>query len=52
MDLLHAANWLKERRWWVALVLVVIAGYTIGKDMALRDNSRAAATHSGSVGHA
>jgi len=29
---------LKEHRWWVALVVIVVAGYSIGKDLALRDN--------------
>ncbi len=31
---------LSRKRWWVALVVVVMMGYTLGKDMALRDNSR------------
>ena len=31
---------LSQKRWWVALVVVVIMGYTFGKDMALRDNVR------------
>jgi len=33
-------NWIKARRWWVAFVLVAIAGYSLGKDAALRDNAR------------
>ena len=26
--------------WWVALCVFAVFGYTIGKDMALRDNAR------------
>jgi hypothetical protein len=33
-------SWLKARRWVVAAVIIVFGGYTIGKDMALRDNAR------------
>ena len=36
-------DWMKAHRWWVALVLVIIAGYSVGKDAALRDNARDAA---------
>lgn len=28
-----------SRKWWIALALVAIAGYTLGKDRALRDNA-------------
>lgn len=35
----RAVDWLKSHRWWVALVLVVVIGYSIGKDLAFRDNS-------------
>lgn len=31
---------LSQKRWWVALVVIVVMGYTFGKDMALRDNAR------------
>ena len=30
--------WLKERKWWIALLLVIVAGYSVGKDRALQDN--------------
>ena len=43
METRHAIDWLRQRRWWVALVLVVVAGYSIGKDRALRDNEQASA---------
>ncbi len=40
MTLGRAVEWIKDHRWWVALVLVVVVGYSIGKDLALRDNAR------------
>ena len=40
MTLARAVAWLKAHRWWVALVLIVVAGYSIGKDLARRDNAR------------
>jgi hypothetical protein len=40
MTLARAVEWVKAHRWWVALLLVVIAGYSVGKDLALRDNAR------------
>ncbi|MBA3525767.1 MAG: hypothetical protein M3438_07965 [Pseudomonadota bacterium] len=43
MELRRATDWVKAHRWWVALVLVIVAGYSIGKDLALRDNRQAAA---------
>ena len=33
-------QWIRGHRWLVALVAVVIAGYSLGKDAALRDNAR------------
>ena len=30
-----AANW-----FWIALMIIVIFGYAVGKDIALRDNAR------------
>ena len=33
-------HWVKANRWAVALVAVVIVGYSVGKDAALRDNAR------------
>ena len=49
MGLNEIKNWVGRNRWMVALVLVVIAGYVVGKDRALRDNARDAASleHSG-----
>jgi ABC-type transport system involved in cytochrome c biogenesis permease component len=26
-------------RWWIALLVVVIFGYSVGKDLAFRDNA-------------
>ena len=40
MSLERAIEWTKARRWWVALLVVVIAGYSIGKDIAQRENAR------------
>ena len=40
MTLTRAVEWMKAHRWWVALVVVVIAGYSAGKDLAVRDNAR------------
>ena len=34
-----AIIWVKEHKWLVAIVFVLMAGYTLGKDMALRDNA-------------
>jgi len=34
-----AKAFVTKHKWWVAVVLVAIAGYSIGKDMALRDNA-------------
>ena len=39
MALARAAERLKAHRWWVALVLIVAVGYSIGKDLAHRDNA-------------
>ena len=39
MALGRAVGWTKAHRWWVALVIVVVAGYSVGKDLALRDNA-------------
>ena len=41
MELRQAMNWVKDHRWWVALILVIVGGYSIGKDLALRDNRQA-----------
>ena len=35
-----ARRWVKSHPWCVAFLFVIIAGYTVGKDMAERDNSR------------
>ena len=31
---------LRKHKWWVALVLVVVAGYSVGKDLARQENAR------------
>ncbi|MEO1047254.1 MAG: hypothetical protein AAFW59_02895 [Pseudomonadota bacterium] len=31
--------WVVKYKWVVALIVVVAAGYTVGKDLALRDNA-------------
>ena len=38
MSLTSVGNWMKTHRWWVALVVVVVTGYSLGKDRAFRDN--------------
>ena len=35
----QVAQWLRENRWFVAAVIVVFGGYSLGKDLALRDNA-------------
>jgi hypothetical protein len=32
------AAWMKANRWFVAILLVIVGGYLIGKDLALRGN--------------
>jgi hypothetical protein len=39
MTFVRAVEWMKAHRWWVALVLLVVLGYSLGKDLALRDNA-------------
>ena len=36
----RVVDWLKLHRWWLALVIVIVAGYSVGKDLALRDDAR------------
>ena len=38
MSLSQVAASARKYRWWWALLAVVVAGYVIGKDMAMRDN--------------
>ena len=33
----------RRNSWTIALILILLGGYTVGKDMALRDNARDAA---------
>ena len=40
MTVARAVEWVKAHRWWVVLVVILVAGYSIGKDLALRDNVR------------
>ena len=40
MAFARVAEWVKAHRWWVTLVVIVVAGYAVGKDLALRDNAR------------
>jgi hypothetical protein len=28
-----------RNRWWIALAVVVVFGYSVGKDIAMRDNA-------------
>lgn len=34
------SRWISHNKFLVALILVVLAGYTVGKDRALRENAR------------
>ena len=34
------AKWARENRFWLILLFVIFAGYTVGKDIAERDNAR------------
>lgn len=34
-----ALVWLKKHKWLVAFAVVLMFGYSVGKDMALRDNA-------------
>jgi hypothetical protein len=43
VSLQAASEWLRANRWPVAFVCVIVFGYSYGKDMALRDNTRDAA---------
>ncbi|WP_197273700.1 hypothetical protein [Porphyrobacter sp. AAP60] len=43
MTLRQAGDWLRQHRWPVTFVCVIVFGYSYGKDMALRDNARDAA---------
>ncbi|MDQ3077255.1 MAG: hypothetical protein M3Q83_00255 [Pseudomonadota bacterium] len=38
MELRQATGWVDQHRWWVGLVIVIVAGYSLGKDLAMRDN--------------
>lgn len=38
-SLQDAKDWLTRYKWPVALLVVAVFGYTLGKDMALRDNA-------------
>jgi hypothetical protein len=40
MTFQHFKSMLSQNRWWIALVILVAMGYSVGKDMALRDNAR------------
>ncbi len=39
----HAMDWARNHRVWVALIIVIFFGYSVGKDLALRDNKTNAA---------
>jgi hypothetical protein len=43
LSLRQAGDWLREYRWLAAFVCVIVFGYSYGKDMALRDNTRGSA---------
>lgn len=34
------SGYVQKHRWLIATILVVLGGYTIGKDIALRENAR------------
>jgi len=34
------ADWARANRFWLILIFVVFAGYTVGKDLAERENAR------------
>ncbi len=34
------SDFVANHNWWVAAVLIVFAGYNVGKDWALTDNAR------------
>lgn len=38
MTVRGVADWARANRWVLALIFVVLVGYQIGKDRALRDN--------------
>lgn len=44
MSLDKIKSWMGRNKWWVGLILIVLAGYMIGKDRAWRDNAREAAS--------
>ena len=35
----QAKEWVSQNKWVVALIVAVAFGYSVGKDMALRDNA-------------
>lgn len=43
MTLFDVKAWTGRNRWPLALILILLGGYVVGKDMALRDNARDAA---------
>lgn len=38
------SRWISQNKFLVALILVLLAGYTVGKDWAMRENARDAAS--------
>ncbi len=42
-------SWVKAHKWWVALTIVIFFGYSLGKDIALRDNKADAAQSAGTM---
>jgi hypothetical protein len=34
------AEWARENRFWLILLFMIFAGYTVGKDLAERENAR------------
>ena len=43
----QAMDWARHHRCWVALIIVIFFGYSVGKDLALRDNKTDAAQTAG-----
>jgi hypothetical protein len=49
MTVADVKAWIVRNKWAVAFVLILIFGYMVGKDRALRDNARDAAPSAAST---
>ncbi len=43
----QAMDWARHHRFWVALIIVIFFGYSVGKDLAVRDTKTDAAQTAG-----